>query len=396
MLNEAESSRRRELQRLAFAAGGGLDEAQLAELRELDARAAAQPVTPAPPAAEPESVVQPPPVVQPPSTVQPPPAVQPLAAPTLTDSVTELESVASQPRDPEPADAGLDDPQAPSGQTARRRLSVPVLVLSAIVAVLLGVGIGWLGFGRAAGGHAMTDAQRATLVQLDSSNEFDPGSIEFVGAKHGVEAWYATKDLDENECLVLVADDKTEAAAEDRRVSCQKKEAPEAFGLQANLELLVDDERVMVWAVLLDDADGERVTVIQRELLTDDGTYDWRAQYSGLELEIAEFLDASGHDGNALQLIGWDDKTPVWMTFDGSEVCMLVAEPTALIGEACAEFDSAVGSRIEMSTARGVYQLNLTQNVEPRLTIIRTPDSIICDTDSGYCGVDDKTGETGG
>lgn len=395
MLNEAESSRRRELQRLAFAAGGGLDEAQLAELRELDARAAARSVTPPPPAAEPESAVRPP-------AVQPPPGVQPLiAAPALIDSVPEpetvaTESAASDQRDPEPADAGLDDLPAPSGQTARRRLSIPVLVLSAIVAVLLGVGIGWLGFGRATGGHAMTDAQRATLVQLDSSNEFDPGSIEFVGAKHGVEAWYATKDLDENECLVLVADDKTEAAAEDRRVSCQKKEAPEAFGLQANLELLVDDERVMVWAVLLDDADGERVSVIQRELLADDGAYDWRAQYSGLELEIAEFLDASGHDGNALQLIGWDDKTPVWMTFDGSEVCMLVAEPTALIGEACAEFDSAVGSRIEMSTARGVYQLNLTQNVDPRLTIIRTPDSIICDIDSGYCGVDDKTGETGG
>ena len=395
MLNEAESSRRRELQRLAFAAGGGLDEVQLAELRELDARAAARSVTPPPPAAEPQSAVQPP-------AVQPPPGVQPpIAAAALIDSVPEpetvaSESVASDQRDPEPADAGLDDPPAPSGQAARRRLSTPVLVLSAIVAVLLGVGIGWLGFGRATGGHAMTDAQRATLVQLDSSNEFDPGSIEFVGAKHGVEAWYATKDLDENECLVLVADDKTEAAAEDRRVSCQKKEAPEAFGLQANLELLVDDERVMVWAVLLDDADGERVSVIQRELLADDGAYDWRAQYSGLELEIAEFLDASGHDGNALQLIGWDDKTPVWMTFDGSEVCMLVAEPTALIGEACAEFDSAVGSRIEMSTDAGVYQLNLTQNVDPRLTIIRTPDSIICDTDSGYCGVDDKTGGTGG
>ncbi|MFS2280391.1 hypothetical protein V2S04_06145 [Microbacterium sp. OR21] len=389
MLNEAESSRRRELQRRAFAAGGGVDEAELAELRELDARAAARPVTPPPPAAEPESAVQ-----------------SPLAAAALIDSVPETEpsgakraaseSVASDQRDPAPADAGLDDPPAPSGQTARRRPSIPVLVLSAIVAVLLGVGIGWLGFGRAAGGHAMTDAQRATLVQLDSSNEFDPGSIEFVGAKHGVEAWYATKDLEENECLVLVADDKTEAADEDRRVSCQKKEAPEAFGLQANLELLVDDERVMVWAVLLDDADGERVSVIQRELLADDGAYDWRAQYSGLELEIAEFLDASGYDGDSLQLIGWDDKTPVWMTFDGSEVCMLVAEPTALIGEACAEFDSAVGSRIEMSTDAGVYQLNLTQNVDPRLTIIRTPDSIICDTDSGYCGVDDKTGGTGG
>jgi len=256
-------------------------------------------------------------------------------------------------------------------------------VLSAIVAVLLGVGIGWLGFGRATGGHAMTDAQRATLVQLDSSNEFDPGSIEFVGAKHGVEAWYATKDLDENECLVLVADETAAGAEDAQTTACQKTGASDTFGLQTNLELTVDGERVMIWAVLLDDTDGDRVTVIQREVLADAGTYDWRSQYSGPELDIAEFLDASGYDGDSLQLIGWDDTTPVWMTFDGSEVCMLVAEPTALIGEACAEFDSAVGSRIEMSTARGVYQLNLTQNVDPRLTIIRTPDSIICDMTPG-------------
>ncbi|MEJ6554666.1 hypothetical protein PQI51_06490 [Microbacterium esteraromaticum] len=395
MLNEAESLRRRELQRLAFAAGGGLDEVQLAELRELDARAAARSVTPPPPAAEPESAVQPP-------AVQPPPGVQPpIAAPALIDSVPQpetaaSESVASDQRDPEPADAGLNDPPALSGETARRRLSIPVLVLSATVAVLLGVGIGWLGFGRAAGGHAMTDAQRATLVQLDSSNEFDPGSIEFVGAKHGVEAWYATKDLDENECLVLVADETAAGAEDAQTTACQKTGASDTFGLQTNLELTVDGERVMIWAVLLDDTDGDRVTVIQREVLADDGTYDWRSQYSGPELDIAEFLDVSGYDGDSLQLIGWDDTTPVWMTFDGSEVCMLVAEPTALIGEACAEFDSAVGSRIEMSTAAGVYQLNLTQNLDPRLTIIRTPDSIICDIDSGYCGVDDKTGGTGG
>ncbi|MEV7631586.1 hypothetical protein AB0N64_04155 [Microbacterium sp. NPDC089318] len=370
MLNEAESSRRRELQRRAFAAGGGVSEAELGELRELDARAAAPPAT----------------------TAQPP-----IAAPAPTDSVPEPETVTAEPLAPEPASAPLDDTPAPVESTApRRRPRIPVLVLSVIVAVLLGVGLGWLAFGRGAGGHAMTDAQRATLVQLDSSDEFDPGSIEFVGAKHGVEAWYATKDLDEDECLVLVAADETAAAAEDRRTSCQKTDEPDTFGLQANLELTVDGERVMIWAVLLDDADGERVTVIQREVLADDGTYDWRSQYSGPELVIAEFLDASGYDGDSLQLIGWDDTTPVWMTFDGAKFCMLVAEPTALIGEACASFDSAAGGRLDLSTDRGVYQLNLTQNVDPTLTIIRTRDSVVCDVDSGYCGVDDKTGETSG
>jgi len=52
MLNQAEGSRRRELQRRAFAAGGEVSAAELAELRDLDARAAADSVIAPPPAAD--------------------------------------------------------------------------------------------------------------------------------------------------------------------------------------------------------------------------------------------------------------------------------------------------------------------------------------------------------
>lgn len=376
-------ARRRELQRRAFAPDGGLTDAEAAELRDLSARVVA------PPAPEPAP--------EPDRLHEEPASRRSEVASTFERAVDGAGSAADAEPLVEGSTRATSDP-------APRRPGIPILVLSALVAVLLGVGVGWLAFGRGDGAHPMTDAQRKTLVALDAADEFDPGSVVLTGAKHGIEAWYATKTADDTECLVLIAtaeagdargaDDKT--GVEGRQTVCQKRDEPNTFGLQANLELTVDGERAMIWAVLLEDADGERVTIIQREVLADDGTYDWRGQYSGRDLEIAEFLDSSGYDGNALQLIGRDDSIPIWMTFNGSQFCMLVAEPTALRAEGCADFDSSKGGSLELGTDRGIYQLNLTQNAEPTLTIIRTPDSIVCDVDSGYCGVDDKTGETGG
>lgn len=370
MPGAAGGARRRELQRRAFAPGGGLTDAEAAELRELSAPV----VTPEP---EPDE----------PATARAEDAL-PVRGPADA-------SFTAGPADALPVQ-GPAGPEAAKSLADRRRPGIPILVFSAIVAVLLGVGAGWLAFGRGASAAPMSDAQRATLVQLDSSDEFDPGSIVLTGAKHDVEAWYATKEAGESECLVLIAAGATAASAENQQTVCQKTGEANTFGLQANLDVTAEGERAVIWALLLEDVDGERATIIQREVMADDGAYDWREQYSGRELEIAEFLDASGHDGNELQLIGWDDTTPIWMTFDGVEFCMLVAEPTTVIAEGCASFDSATGGRLDLGTDDGVYQLNLTRDVEPTLTIIRTPDSIVCDVDSGYCGIDDKTGETGG
>lgn len=383
MADAGNEARRRELQRRAFAPNGALTDAEADELRELSTRVVAPTPRPVPTSEETDSPAAPDP-------------------PSASDAVRAGAGSDQEPAAESEAVTGRSLPEQPD--RARRMPSIPILVLSAIVAVLLGVGVGWLAFGRGDGSRPMTDAQRRTLVQLDASDEFDPGSVVLTGSKHGVEAWYATKTADDSECLVLIAAHGADAAktsegaadVEGRQTVCQKTGEPDTYGLQANVELTIDGERAIVWAVLLEDIDGERVTIIQREVLADDGTYDWREQYSGRELEIAEFLDRSGYDGSALQLIGWDDTTPVWMTFDGTQFCLLVAEPTALTAEGCAEFDPSSGGRLEVATDRGIYQLNLTQNVDPRLTIIRTPDSIVCDVDSGYCGVDDKTGETGG
>ncbi|QMU97443.1 hypothetical protein FVO59_09595 [Microbacterium esteraromaticum] len=381
MPDRARDDRRRELQRRAFSPGGGLTESEASELRVLSA-----------PLADPE------PADPEPGEQEPPAAQEPLAAPVGGSDALRSEGEAERRSDL--AGPGEDEATAPGhdatapGRDAtapgrhRPRPGIPILLLAAVVAVLLGLGVGWLAFGRAGGGPGMTGAQRETLVQLDSSGEFDAGSVALVGTKHGAEAWHATKGAGESECLVLIAE-------EERQTACAEAGQPNSFGLQANLGLRADGEHVMIWAVLLEDTDGERVAIIQREIASGE-RYDWRSQYSGRDLEIAEFLDSSGYRGDALQLIGYDDTLPIWMTLEPGELCMLVAEPDALIAEGCASLDPSAGGRLDLGTDRAVYQLNLSENMDPVLTIIRTPDSIVCDTDSGYCGVDDRTGETSG
>lgn len=386
MPDRARDDRRRELQRRAFSPGGGLTESEASELRVLSAPLAdPEPADPEP--ADPE-----------PGEQEPPAAQEPLAAPVGGSDALRSEGEAERRSDL--AGPGEDEATAPGhdatapGRNAtapgrhRPRPGIPILLLAAVVAVLLGLGVGWLAFGRAGGGPGMTGAQRETLVQLDSSGEFDAGSVALVGTKHGAEAWHATKGAGESECLVLIAE-------EERQTACAEAGQPNSFGLQANLGLQADGEHVMIWAVLLEDTDGERVAIIQREIASGE-RYDWRSQYSGRDLEIAEFLDSSGYRGDALQLIGYDDTLPIWMTLEPGELCMLVAEPDALIAEGCASLDPSAGGRLDLGTDRAVYQLNLSENMDPVLTIIRTPDSIVCDTDSGYCGVDDRTGETSG
>lgn len=411
MLNEAESSRRRELQRRAFAPGGGLTDAEAAELRELSARVVAQePSAPErTPALAPERSSAPAPERSSVPAGERPSAPAPerpsdaaadrarIPDPGPPRGAAEAEGTHASPSEDRPpprpvaSDPGEEGSSSGAGKprARHRRPEIPVLILSSLVAVLLGLGAGWLAFHRSDGRPAMTDAQRETLVQLDSSDEFDAGSVVLVGTKHGAEAWYATKDAAESECLVLIAE-------ESRQTACQTAGEANSFGLQASLGTQLDGEHHMIWALLLEDASGQRVAVIQREL-TPEGGYDWRSQYDGRDLEIAEYLDANGYPGDQLQLVGYDDTLPVWMTFDGEKFCMLVAEPTALRAEACSTFDSGRGGRLDMGTDRGTYQLDLSENLEPRLTIIRTPESIVCDVDSGYCGsVDDKTGEPSG
>lgn len=383
----AGDARRRELQRRAFAPGGGLTDAEAAELQQLSRPHDQVELTRA----------------DEPGALRRPDGAAAAASLTSAESPTSAGSPASAtvPTVPEPPaeaeDQAATDEAAPEKRAGLRlgipvlrllRLRFPALVLSAVVAVLIGVGVGWLAFGRDDSVPAMTDAQRATLVKLAASDEFDAGSIVLKGVKHGAEAWFATQDHAQSECLVLVAEDQ-------QQTTCQKAGEENIFGLQANVSLQEEGETVAIWAVLMEDVRGERVTLIQRDVMSEDDS-SWRVRFTGRDLEIAEYLDANDYPGDMLQLIGYDDTLPVWMTFTGAEFCMVIAEPTELIAEGCAPFDSADGSRLDVSTDRATYQLNLSESADPTLTVIRTPPSVVCDTDSGYCAVDDRTGEPSG
>ncbi|UNK70082.1 hypothetical protein [Microbacterium sp. H1-D42] len=368
MLDDAARARRRELEHKAYAPGGGLSDAEAEELRGLTRPAESEPVA-----------------------VTPTPAVT-APAPERPEPHERDEAPLERPPAPERAerDEGQGPPQPP---TAPAELAKPprrwLAPLAAVLTLLLGFGAGWLAFGRDGGAPAMTGAQRDVWIELQKSDDLDAGSIELVGSKYGVDAWTATKDDGELDCFFLTGGSETGGSERYPTPSCvQSDREGNEFGLQASASIENDDRWETVWASLIEDITGTQVLVMQRQ--DDDQEWNWRSQYSGDELPIAEFLDSKGFRGDMLQLIGYDGDVPIWLHQDAQN-CVLVATATEISAQACGGLDSA--RALDLSVPGATYSVRMTDSRGPLLTVIRTPASVVCDVDSGYCATaDDKTG----
>lgn len=355
-LTDRAGARRRELQRRAFAAGGGLTDAEADELRALSA--------PEPdPEPDPERVTSP-----------------DVPDPDAPDGSLSL----SQGMEPEDeslspvGSAGVSKGLSKAPDRARRRWLAP---LAAAVALLLGFGAGWLVFGRG-DEPSMTAEQRDTWVQLEGGNDYDSGSVDLIGAQYGVDAWHATKQDGEHECLVLTGGERRPQA------SCLPAERERnAYDLQMSTNLEEDGDTISIWAMLTEDVKGEAVVIMQRQNTSE--MWDWRSGYSEEELPIAEFLDSKGYDGDSLQLLGYDGDMPVWL-HQYDRTCLLVATATELIAEACGELDA--NTNIDVALPGSVYSVRWTDMRGPSLTIIRNAaagesvECLECPT------IDDKTG----
>ncbi|SJN26991.1 hypothetical protein FM104_05465 [Microbacterium esteraromaticum] len=264
-----------------------------------------------------------------------------------------------------------------SAPRTRRRWLAP---LAGVLILLLGIGVGWLAFGRDAA-PAMTAAQRDTWVDLEASNDYDAGSVELVGSQDGADVWFATKHDAKSECAVVtVGEESGQSCLAGDELNGQQQ-------LGAGLAAETDEGTFQFWGLISKTTTGQRVAVVQR-YGADEG-WGWRSQYDESELAIAEVLvAATGYAGEALQIIGYDAETPIWI-YQGAESCVLVADDQKVLAEACGLDDD---STIDLAMPDAVYVVRLT-NRGPVLTITRTPASVVCDVDSGYCATaDDKTG----
>ncbi|MGW9627858.1 hypothetical protein [Microbacterium sp. NPDC055521] len=381
MLNQAESSRRRELQRRAFAVGGGANDAELAELRELDARAAADPVVaPAAVPAARDSASSP----QHPDHDQhltgPRPAEPrdhdrplnehgliehgPIEHGLIEHGLNEHGLLASS----QDAAGGPDEhePSAPAGGAAprRRRPSIPLLVLSTLIVLLLGFGGGWMLLNRDST-PTMSAEQAKAMAEIEKTARFDPGSMTYLGEQYDASLWRATSKNGEEICLAIHVIDRNGHQC----MSPADEDTPFAQPVGVSLNRSDGDVQWSYWATLVTDITGREVLVVQRYDMA--AGFDWEAQYTEDERRYIRVLEADGVDPNTLQIIGYDDDVPIFLSQDG-HTCIYVADPeTDALAKTCDPSDGVYS--LQVDDVR--YEMHESNPRGPTLTIIRSADS---------------------
>lgn len=372
MQEAGEAARRRELQRRAYAPGGALSAAELAELHELQNRGRGATAGSEPRA---EEVLPPAASLQ---VVEPEPSRPAVAA--ADDASTAMAPTPSPPSRPDAQQA------APGSSRARVPVRRRVLAGVAAVAALLGLGAGWLLFGTDLGRTAMTAEQQAAWSDLETAGEYDAGSIHLVGEKYGATTWRATRDDEKLSCLILTRKDLAPAG------TCMPAgNAAEGFELQVTLDYAEDGDHYLLWAMIVEDSEGEPVAVIQRQNMGET-TWDWRAQYSQEELALAEVLDGSGFAGEHLQILGYDGAMPVWL-YQQDRTCLLAVVNDVEVVAQCGMLTDDASAPLELKVGDVVYSA-IDTNRGATLTVIRG--RAACDPATGACtSIDDTTGDIG-
>ncbi|MFB7250929.1 hypothetical protein [Microbacterium sp. NPDC056234] len=271
--------------------------------------------------------------------------------------------------EPESGVAGPDARPQPAGlRGLLKRRWFPVAAVG--VALLVGVGIGFVAFGQdIVRSIALSLSVGAEQVELEADGDYDPGSITPIGQSHGVTIWHATRQDGEDRCVVLTIGDRVE-----RTCIPSSQFGEQGAGLYASMNLPADDAG---------DASGLNVSVgqdIGGDLVVIANVWtpemwDWRSQYTEDELAIIDRIErATGIGGEGLQIVGYDDDRPIWLEYTGTGKCVIVAVVDG-VERACTQHaDEDV--TLEIADAdRGVarYHVAISSSRGPTLTIERVP-----------------------
>lgn len=311
----ADAERRRELQRRAFAAGPGLSAAESEELRMLS---------------------------------------QPAGVEETQRWVTE--PVEGSPVDDDDASTG------PATQGVRRhpRWMLPVVLL---IALLAGLGIGWLVSPRPAQAQPpiMDAAQQKFHDDLVAEGGFQGGSVIFAGAKHGAAVW--TADKGGEKCIILLVDGE-------HRTECADPEKG-SYGtglIGVQLETRDSTSPASVTAVITTTVTGGRTVLVDRvELDPDDDS--WQGQYTKSELELVHALEEDGFRGPALAISGYDGDVPIWTTWN-APICIAVVDPDSkAVVKNC--MDAADGATVAIPFRDAVYSARWSESHGVAVSVTR-------------------------
>lgn len=266
-------------------------------------------------------------------------------------------------------------PTASSGAATRppgmRRWLVPAAAAAAIL--LLGAAIGWFGAARAAEAAPIMSVEQSELaLDLEVDGEYDPGSVQLVGSEQNANLWRATRDDAEFDCVILTY------RGDDSHQCLDPKVEDYGGTLSAQLQYSEGDTRLLFWAMLTTDVNGRAVGLLRREEILGADGFDWRAMYSGNEVAEAEALERDGHTAEMLTILGYDqDDRPVWLTQDAQQ-CLAVFVDGELQKECAPDF-LAAGDTLEMLVGDDVYVARMSENHGATLTIVRTPEPLVCE-----------------
>jgi len=370
MADSADAARRRELQRRAFAAGGGLTPEEAEELRMLSAPADVREPAALPPASV---------TAEMPVTAETPVTAK---APEIAYAATEEPPAASD------SDTGPESAAGPAPAITRaRRPRRALAVLIAVAALVLGVGVGWLSAPRAVqAAPTMTAEQQKIDAEIVASGDFDAESVRFRGEKDGAAIWSATQK--EKPCVVLSVDGQ-------RSTGCVSGERPDG-GIDfpvAQVQTQDGDTRTSFTAYLIPTLSGEWAPVVDSMAMT---ASDWQAQYTPEELELLDILEKDGLNGSDLEILGYDGDIPVWSTY-GPERCLAAVDPdTSTVQQHCTDRDAE--STLEIALGDSIYQAVWSDRRGTSLTILKqaTSSQVTCDTETGDCTwVDDTPVDVG-
>ncbi len=232
--------------------------------------------------------------------------------------------------------------------------------------VVVGVGAGWLLFGRGALPAAVPASQREALAMIEEGS-YDPGSVRYVGEKHDVGIWRATRDSGAQECIVVThADIESSGCVPVAPNPDEGVDTMTSPGLSATIDFEHDGESVMVWVTIMPDISGEDVVLAQRQVMTE---ADWRQGFSPEELEDVEILEEAGFDPTSLYVAGYDGDLAVWQGFREGVTCLaVVVEGSGHLG--CAD-TAAIDELVRLRMGSTDYELHQTPQRGPVLSIIR-------------------------
>jgi len=365
MLDEAKSSRRRELQRRAYAAGGGITEAEHAELRELDALAAtpsasgtpAAPATAAPAAAEPAPERR----AERPDEGHAPAERAAGSEPSPSHLIRSAadEGPAREGNQREAVSESADEGAAPG----RRRPGIPILVLSTLVALLIGFGGGWLLLNRS-DAPAMNAAQASALAEIEKIGRFDAGSIVYLGEKYDASVWRATSEDGAKTCLAI-------SVADQNRFECMTPpepdgETPFAQPIGVSIDHAEGEHHWSYWATLIDDIAGRETLLIQRHDMS--AGMDWTSQFTAEERVQIEKIAAQGVDPRYMQIVGYDGEVPVFIS-QAMKTCVYVVDPEG--GEVIESCEPTAEGVFVLALRGTAYEVRETQSRGPVLTVVR-------------------------